>query len=476
MPNAVFSQFARGGEAEYRALRQEIDRCALTGHSYQFRQCLLPAGCVPPAADLVFSRDACGYVMFVTPKVSYRGENPDAARFFKTGRQGFGSFRELEECLRAVAAAPVPAQAVTRAAPVRRTDTLTEPEKVVQPRRTLPAPNLGGLIRELGRAVVGQDEAVEAVAFKLYAHVGKRTPARPLSLIFHGPTGVGKSELGKHVAEALDQCCGRREWKFVWTELNTFTEPHSAYRLTGAPPGYVGYEDKPIFEAAADNPHTVFMFDELEKAHPEVIKTFMSVLDEGRLAARKERPGRGRELDFRQCIFLFTTNADLSGGNALGRMGFFGGGEPEEPETFQGGEGDLAGLAARVFAADERGRRALTAGGCLKEIAGRFGGFIAFKPLDGNARVEIVARQIARLGEEYGLRVEYVTPAAIQAVLDRIGGGEAFSVRSHVSVIEGCLTPLFLEHAERLAGRTVRLEEEERRLRLVPALGPVRSA
>ena len=89
----------------------------------------------------------------------------------------------------------------------------------------------------------------------------------------------------------------------------------------GAPPGYVGYDDPPIFEAVRENARTVFLFDELDKAHPEVLKMFLSVLDEGRITAR--RPGKDgqRELDFRQCIFVFTSNADLTdrGGR---RMGF----------------------------------------------------------------------------------------------------------------------------------------------------------
>ena len=136
------------------------------------------------------------------------------------------------------------------------------------------------LIRDLSQSVLGQDQAVEAAAFRLYSHLEKRKPARPLSLVFYGPTGVGKSELGKALAPALERCRGER-YQSVWTELNTFTQPHSVHRLTGAPPGYVGYEDQPILEAVRRNPRTVFMFDELEKAHPEVLKVFMSILDEG---------------------------------------------------------------------------------------------------------------------------------------------------------------------------------------------------
>ena len=153
---------------------------------------------------------------------------------------------------------------------------------------------------------------MEAVSFKLWSHICKREPLRPLSLIFYGPTGVGKSELGKAIAPALNRCLGEERYRLVWTELNTFTQPHSVHRLIGAPPGYVGYDDPPVLEAVRRCPYTVFMFDELDKAHPEVLKVFMSILDEGRCTARREDGQGERELDFRRCILLFTTNADLS--------------------------------------------------------------------------------------------------------------------------------------------------------------------
>lgn len=82
---------------------------------------------------------------------------------------------------------------------------------------------------EFRSQVVGQDQAVEAASFKLWSHICKRAPIRPLSLIFYGPTGVGKSELAKAVAPTLNRCLGQQRYQLVWTELNTFTEPHSVY-------------------------------------------------------------------------------------------------------------------------------------------------------------------------------------------------------------------------------------------------------
>jgi len=279
---------------------------------------------------------------------------------------------------------------------------------------------------------------VEAAAFRLYSHMGKREPARPLSLIFHGPTGVGKSELGKALAPALERCCGRH-YQFVWTELNTFTQPHSVHRLTGAPPGYVGYEDQPILEAVRRDPQTVFMFDELEKAHPEVLKVFMSILDEGRCAARKADAQGGRELDFRRCIFVFTTNADLTaaGGRPLGFS--------EDRPISRNASIELdapatpAELAERLFRENEEARRAMVRLGVLQEIASRFSGIIGFHRLDQSSRRGVTVKQIISLGREYGLDIVQVDPETAQALTPR----DALSVRSSVCVLESLLAPLF---------------------------------
>jgi ATP-dependent Clp protease ATP-binding subunit ClpA len=269
---------------------------------------------------------------------------------------------------------------------------------------------------------------------------------------------VGKSELGKALAPALEQCCGRR-CSLVWTELNTFTEPHSVHRLTGAPPGYVGYEDQPVFEAVRQNPFTVFMFDELEKAHPEVLKVFMSILDEGRCTARKADEQGGRELDFRRCVFVFTTNADLTaaGGRPLG----FSQDRPDTrkrpPEKAPVGPAELA---ERLFRENEEARRAMVRLGVLPEIAGRFSGIIGLQALDEEARRAVTAKQVAALGREYGLNVVRVAPETLRALTP----SGSLSIRSSVCVLESLLAPLLAA-----AGRTAyRLTGQPGNLRLVP--------
>ncbi|GFH62423.1 MAG: ATP-dependent chaperone protein ClpB [Candidatus Desulfovibrio kirbyi] len=158
------------------------------------------------------------------------------------------------------------------------------------------------LAGQLHARVVGQDEAVSAVADAvLRARAGLSDPDRPTgSFIFLGPTGVGKTELCKTLAEALFDT----EDNMVRLDMSEYMEKHSVSRLIGAPPGYVGYDEGgQLTEAVRRKPYSVVLFDEIEKAHPDVFNTLLQMLDDGRLT-----DSQGRTVDFRNCIVIMTSN------------------------------------------------------------------------------------------------------------------------------------------------------------------------
>lgn len=154
----------------------------------------------------------------------------------------------------------------------------------------------------LRRRVIGQEDAIRAVANAVRrARSGLQDPNRPIgSFIFMGPTGVGKTELAKALAEFMFD----DEQAMVRLDMSEFMEKHSVARLIGAPPGYVGYEEGGyLTEAVRRRPYTVLLFDEIEKAHPEVFNSLLQILDDGRMT-----DGQGRTVDFKNTIIIMTSN------------------------------------------------------------------------------------------------------------------------------------------------------------------------
>lgn len=158
------------------------------------------------------------------------------------------------------------------------------------------------LANELKKRVVGQDEAVELVSDAIIrSKAGIKDPTKPIgSFIFLGPTGVGKTELAKSLAAALFD----NEQNMVRIDMSEYMEKHSVSRLIGAPPGYVGYDEGgQLTEAVRRKPYSVVLFDEVEKAHPDVFNVLLQVLDDGRIT-----DSQGRTVDFKNTIIIMTSN------------------------------------------------------------------------------------------------------------------------------------------------------------------------
>ncbi|MEJ2377252.1 MAG: AAA family ATPase, partial [Pseudolabrys sp.] len=224
--------------------------------------------------------------------------------FQKAGELAYGRIPELEKKLKETEASE------EKGAMVEETVTADQVAQVVSRWTGVPVDKMlegekEKLLRmeeELSRRVIGQKEAVQAVSTAVRrARAGLQDPNRPIgSFMFLGPTGVGKTELTKALAEYLFD----DENALIRIDMSEYMEKHAVARLIGAPPGYVGYEEGgALTEAVRRRPYQVVLFDEIEKAHPDVFNVLLQVLDDGRLT-----DGQGHTVDFRNTLIIMTSN------------------------------------------------------------------------------------------------------------------------------------------------------------------------
>jgi len=247
----------------------------------------------------------------------------------------------------------------------------TEAEKLLQ------------MEERLHERIIGQDEAIHALADAIRrARAGLKDPRRPIgSFIFLGSSGVGKTEMAKALAEFLFD----EEDALVRIDMSEYREQHTVSRLFGAPPGYVGYEEGgQLTEAIRRRPYRVILFDEIEKAHPEVWNTLLQILDDGRLT-----DGQGRIVDFRNTVLIMTSNLGTEFVTRSGTLGFQRSGEGVEGE----GEAKIERALKDTF---------------RPEFLNRIDEVIIFSKLTLEDMVEIVTLQMEQVRErleDHGLTV-----------------------------------------------------------------------
>ena len=237
----------------------------------------------------------------------------------------------------------------------------------------------------LHERIIGQDEGINAIADAIRrSRAGLKDPRRPIgSFIFLGPTGVGKTELARALAEFLFDDVDA----LLRVDMSEYREPHSVSRLMGAPPGYVGYDEGgQLTEAVRRRPYQVILFDELEKAHPEVWNTLLQILEDGRLT-----DGQGRTVDFRNTVLIMTTNVGSHHVTETRRIGF-------RSDSSVADDTRLLGDIQRELKHTFR-----------PEFLNRVDEIIPFHVLTADQVLQIVDLQVAEVAkrlEEHGLEIE----------------------------------------------------------------------
>lgn len=439
------------------------------GKALLFDGCEVP-NCVPNKVTLALYKEKGKYTIRLASKVGYTGWNPAILALADGKPITFKDFlmlrRFFEEIATGAEALPNVSTGILskdkgELSEITDFATLSMPAGEAQPLLDYKA-----LQHELGKRVIGQDVALEKIAYQTTLHYNKKTPTKPSSFYLFGDSGVGKSEAAKAVAKAMTKLTPHVHTE-VWTDCNQLTEAHNVNRLRGSEAGYVGYDDVPILEAVTRNPYSVFIWDEADKCHPDVLQLMMAILDEGRCTARKELPDHSRYYDFRYATFIFTSNLHLNE-SPKKQIGFAAADTIKSihhkdcaVEISYHEEDPVVGsvdITQRIYRETEAAREKFMESGVLREIASRFGCFVEFKKLSDEAKIRILAKQVLDCAAEFGVQLAYISPGIMQALINATMSEDASTVRSYKNVIDGYLAADFAAAGTIGEGPPFRLE------------------
>ncbi len=404
----------------------------------RFRDQEMPSGCNPNRGDVGFevSGNPPTAKFLVGKGIQYQGPDPSLCDLFRTGEKQFMDFTSLKAWLQGPLREVFDTQSNTGSTPETHpseaggTSNLTDISTVHESIRDINKPlylDETVLLNKLQQKVLGQEDALKGLAAVMVRHIARLRPARPAVVFEVGPSGVGKTrtaeEMPQIIKEFNDDDNG---YQFLRLDMNEYQEAHRVSQLIGAPQGYVGHgEGSQLADVLRANPRTIVLFDEIEKAHPAILRVLMNAMDAGRLSAATSSSA-GREIDCRHAVFIFTSNLDAKA--ILDEL-------------------DSRSAFGNRSVEDEVCRRRLHAGGIAPEIVGRIGRFLVFRPLSPETRAEIMALSISEVAEEYGLKVTYVEPGVIIELMKK-AKSQNFGVRPERFLIDDQLGSAFTSAAK----------------------------
>jgi hypothetical protein len=427
-------QFLSGTDKAFHELEERAKRACI-----RFRDQEMPLGSVPERADIGFEVDqhSGSAKLLVNKGIRYSGLNPAVREWFSSGIKEFPTFDKLKEWIRGSLADSFRSSMATgdhleTGGPATEQATqLTDMSVIHEAVKKINRPvylDEERLVSELSKRVLGQDGALRALSAVVVRHCARLRPSRPAVTFATGPSGVGKTRTAESLAAILrDLDSGENGYGFLRLDMTEYQEAHRVSQLIGAPQGYIGHGEGSQFgDALRGNPRMIVLFDEIEKAHPAILRVLMNVLDAGRLST-STRSSTGREIDCRHAVFMFTSNL-------------------ESKETLNELE-NRNGFGNRAVE-DEVCRRRFHATGIPPEIVGRIERFLVFRPLSPETRAEIVALAVAEVATEYGVDVAYVHPNVIIDLMKRIRSDD-FGVRPERFLIDDVLGGAFAKAAEK---------------------------
>lgn len=408
-------------ETEFSYLNREIvqKRCLV------FDNVTMPDNCGGLRCGIRFIQmDNNVIVLQCDPRPVYTGANAEIRAWCDNGSMSFRDFQDLSRFLRSFAAEAGNTPAQPRRTPAQPQRPPLRVDRDHLNANSPAAANPGyiavsarDLEEELSKTIIGQQEAVAKISHLISVHLGQRRNTRPLSMLLWGTTGVGKTQLGKALPAALNTLTDdAHDFHLEVIDCTHLAEEHATARLTGSPPGYVGHEDRCIWDCVHDHPRTVFVFNELEKSHPKVMQVLMEAVDSGQQQASRIGPDGQRFYDLSKCLFFFTSNLDLSDSASRRRIGFQEADAPGSAISIPAGGRMLSSIIADNDAARSN---LLKKGIYPPEVVARFTAFVRFLPLSGDNVMDLVIQKLSEAAyDKHMLCLTGVSPEIVQSLYD----------------------------------------------------------
>ncbi len=414
-------QFIHGNNKAFKDLEKRAKQACV-----RFRNQEMPPGCMPGKADIGFEINPSGTArLWVSLGINYNGQNPQIRQWLNSGHLEFPSFAELKKWICSTLA-----EEFQNNTYVANPNSITDMQAIHNTVKVMDKPfylDEEELFNAISKRVLGQNEALKNLCGVMARHCARRNPKRPAVLFAVGPSGVGKTRTAEALSVVMQTMnTDDKGYDFLRLDMTEYQEVHRVSQIIGAPQGYIGHgQGSQLIDALKDNPRHIVLFDEIEKAHPAILKVLMNAMDAGRLSTAS-RSADGHQVDCRFAVFIFTSNLDAK--EILSEL------------TTKKAFGNRT-------VEDEVCRRRLHANGLAPEIVGRIGRFLVFKPLSTETRAEIIAIAISEIAQEYGVTVSYVEPTVVIDIMKKVRT-QNFGVRPERFIIDDLLGGIFAKTAQ----------------------------
>ncbi len=394
-------RFAAGTIEDIMSLKDELTQLESMNRMSLFSNCKLPEGCVPPTSRLGIEKSGSNYTVYIEDNnIRFNCDNRMFMQLITTGELRFNSFDEMMSFL--IGLEPLFKQ---------KTETLYNKNEVKdmlnnrtnEDRKILESEDIA---IPLKKEIFGQDRQIDSVS-RILASSTWLEQDHPTTMMFMGPTGTGKTQCAEVLSKVLSEASGTN-YDTIRINCNVFVQEHAVQSILGAPPSYIGYEDKTLLDPVRNNPFHVLIFDEIEKAHTSLITALMEAIDKGFLHLNNNKP----DIDLRCCIMVFTSNIPVKSVSS----------------------------ARNRYEVCELCKDAFTRYCGRPEISSRISNYIIFDELDEEAIMNIVNKFIVDRLTKYNLTPVRIDERLIFDLTTVYLNNSAYGARTIRNNVEQCLS------------------------------------